>query len=546
MVMTRNQKRNQQTQENTKVSKSKELVEKTIEENNENSKDQVKPVNTFENKSNIEKESNSNNKSSSENLSKKRKIEPTLIPSENSKKQKKNNPVIPRGMASGLMPMTMPINFLFYNIRNKKKKNDNRDETSEDESEDDENEDDDRDDGYECNCGECEECEELDDDYEDEEDDDLDEFFDFENRIREIRKKIIELDVSDEQKDKLTNMLKNSNLDEKRMEWFDTLIKIPFGKYSKYEVDTNNIDETRSFIKDVYSNLDNSVWGMRDVKEEILNYVSQCIIQPDGKPRVLALHGEPGIGKTKIVRDGISKSLNREMRCFSMGGIKDSSTFFGFDYTYIGSKHGAIVQALIDTKTMNPILFFDELDKISETKDGKDIENLLIHLTDPVQNYDFNDKYFNGFPIDISKSLIIFSFNNIENISPILKDRLHIINIPNPSVKDKINISQKYFVKEFTDNFKLNNELTFTDDVVKYIIDRYTNEESGVRRLKRCIETICMKVNTSKLLGSCLKEMNLSTSKLNITLPLTLTREHIDTLLHVKETKNDKIPFMYT
>jgi ATP-dependent Lon protease len=190
-------------------------------------------------------------------------------------------------------------------------------------------------------------------------------------------------------------------------------------------------------------------------------------------------------------------------------------------------------------------LFFDELDKISETKDGQDIENLLIHLTDPVQNYDFNDKYFNGFPIDISKALIIFSFNNIDNISPILRDRLHIINIPSPSPKDKVNIAQKYFVKEFVDNFKLTNELTFTDDVVKYIVDRYTNEESGVRRLKRSIETICMKVNTSKLLGSCLKEMNLSTSKLNITLPLTLTKEYIDTLLHVKETKNDKIPFMY-
>jgi ATP-dependent Lon protease len=107
---------------------------------------------------------------------------------------------------------------------------------------------------------------------------------------------------------------------------------------------------------------------------------------------------------------------------------------------------------------MNPVLFFDELDKISNTKEGQDIENFLIHLTDPVQNYDFNDKYFNGIPIDISKSLLIFSFNDMENISPILRDRLHIINIPNPSVKDKINIASKFFVKEFKNNFKLNEE----------------------------------------------------------------------------------------
>jgi ATP-dependent Lon protease len=343
-------------------------------------------------------------------------------------------------------------------------------------------------------------------------------------------------------------MLKSSNLDDKRLEWFDTLTKIPFGEYSKYDVDVNNIEHTKEYIKNIYTNLEKSVWGMNDVKEEILNYVTQCITQPDSKPRVLALCGQPGIGKTKIVRDGISKSLNREMRCFSMGGIKDSSTFFGFDYTYVGSKYGAIVQALIDCKTMNPVLFFDELDKISDTKEGQDIENFLIHLTDPVQNYDFNDKYFNGIPIDISKSLLIFSFNDMESISPILRDRLHIINIPSPSVKDKVNITSKFFVKEFLDNFKLNeNEVIFENDIIKYIIDRYTGDESGVRKLRRCIETICMKINTSKLLGECVKELNLSTSKINITLPIKLTKEHIDVFLHVKENnKNDKIPFMYT
>ena len=196
---------------------------------------------------------------------------------------------------------------------------------------------------------------------------------------------------------------------------------------------------------------------------------------------------------------------------------------------------------------MNPVLFFDELDKISGTKEGTDIENFLIHITDPVQNYDFNDKYFNGIPIDISKSLLIFSFNEIENISPILRDRLHIINIPSPSVKDKVNIADKFFVKEFINNFKFNQEeVVFDNEILKYIIDRYTDDESGVRKLRRCIETICMKINTSKLLGDCVKELKLSTSKINITLPIKLTREHIDILLHVKESKNDKIPFMYT
>jgi hypothetical protein len=300
---------------------------------------------------------------------------------------------------SGLMPFTMPMNFLFFNIKKPIKKNKDESDENENENENDENNEDD-DDSELIGCGDkncegceicdededecdedCEGCELCDEDY----DEELEEFFSYGNQIKEIKNKIPNLKISEQMKDKLLSMLKSSNLDDKRMEWFDTLTKIPFGEYSKYEVDINNIENTKEYIKNIYKNLDQSVWGMNDVKEEMLNYVTQCITQPDSKPRVLALCGQPGIGKTKIVRDGISKSLNREMRCFSMGGIKDSSTFFGFDYTYVGSKHGAIVQSLIDCKTMNPILFFDELDKISDTKEGQDIENLLIHLTDPVQ-----------------------------------------------------------------------------------------------------------------------------------------------------------------
>ncbi|NDG65057.1 MAG: AAA family ATPase, partial [Planctomycetes bacterium] len=323
---------------------------------------------------------------------------------------KSNNP---------MLQMAMPFSMMFFNVANKSnKRNINSDDHDDNE--------DDEEDLHDLDC-ECDECDEDCDEYEEDEDDEMDEFFDYMNKIKTLKAKIPEMKINEDLKEKFLNILKSSNLDDKRLEWFDTLTKIPFGEYSKYNVDINDYNMTREYIKNVFTNLNSSVWGMYDVKEEILNYVAQCITQPDSKPRVLALCGQPGIGKTKIVRDGISKSLDRPMKCFSMGGIKDSSTFLGFDYTYVGSKYGAIVQALIDCKTMNPVLFFDELDKISDTKEGQDIENFLIHLTDPVQNYDFNDKYFNGIPIDLSKSLLIFSFNNIENISPILKDRLHII-----------------------------------------------------------------------------------------------------------------------
>jgi len=547
MVLTRSQKKSQVSNlENTSnVLNISNEQNKTTDQNDilhsyqTRSKGDIKNINESNNDNNINNEKldsleYSKYKSKNSNLKNKNKLKLQDKP-------KTQN-------SSGLIPITIPMNLLFFNMNKqshlkKEVKNENEDENEDEE--------------IGCgdkNCEGCDLCEENDEDYDDdddEEDDDydeeLDEFFSFTKQIKEIKNKIPDLKISDQLKDKLLSMLKSSNLDDKRMEWFDTLTKIPFGEYSKYDVDINDIENTKNYIKNIYQNLDQSVWGLNDVKEEILNYVTQCITQPESKPRVLALCGQPGIGKTKIVRDGISKSLNREMRCFSMGGIKDSSTFLGFDYTYVGSKYGAIVQSLIDCKTMNPILFFDELDKISDTKEGQDIENLLIHLTDPVQNYDFNDKYFNGIPIDLSKCLLIFSFNEPENISPILRDRLHIVTIQNPSVKDKVNIASKFFIKEFLNNFKLNeNEVIFKNEIIKYIIDRYTNDESGVRKLKRCIETICMKLNTSKLLGNTIKELNLSTSKIDIQFPIELNREQVDILLHVKENnKNDKIPFMY-
>ena len=248
---------------------------------------------------------------------------------------------------SSMMQIAMPVSMMFFNVSKKlKNKNDykNNKKNDEDEDEDDdedEDEDDDEDDENECgiNCDGCElcddnydnehdldcDCDECEEDYD--EDDEMDEFFDYMDKIKILKNKIPDMKINNELKDKFMQMLKSSNLDDKRLEWFDTLTKIPFGEYSKYNVDINDFELTKEYIKNVFNNLDNSVWGMYDVKEEILNYVAQCITQPESKPRVLALCGQPGIGKTKIVRDGISKSLDRPMRCFSMGGIKDSSTF---------------------------------------------------------------------------------------------------------------------------------------------------------------------------------------------------------------------------
>jgi hypothetical protein len=242
---------------------------------------------------------------------------------------------------------------------------------------------------------------------------------------------------------------------------------------------------------------------------------------------------------TALVRRGLSSALKRPMKSFSCGGMRDGAFLQGFSFTYSGSRPGAIVNGLIETGFMDSIFFFDELDKISTTNDGIDIQNMLIHLTDPVQNNDFQDKYFDGVPIDLSKIIFIFSFNDINLVSPILKDRLHIIKVPSPTSEEKVTIGCKYLTKELYPNvgFK-EGDVVFSEEIMKYIIKEHCEHDQGVRNLKRCIETILLKVNTARFLG---KRQRYKSLKDKLTLPITITRDMIDEL--VGKEKNEKDDF---
>ena len=150
---------------------------------------------------------------------------------------------------------------------------------------------------------------------------------------------------------------------------------------------------------------------------------------------------------------------------------------------------------LLETQTMNPILFFDELDKISETKNGDEVVGLLTHLTDPSQNNSFHDKYFSGIDFDLSKCFFIFSFNDEKKINPILKDRIKIINLKGFGTKDKIEIAKKYSIPKICKNIGFSEkDIVLTDEVLEEMIEKYA-PESGVRKLEKCIETLIMKLN---------------------------------------------------
>ena len=181
-----------------------------------------------------------------------------------------------------------------------------------------------------------------------------------------------------------------------------------------------------------------------------------------------------------------------------MGGDSNGSTLHGHNYTYVGSTWGSIVQILIDKKCMNPIIFIDEVDKISRTEHGKEIVGILTHLLDPAQNDCFQDKYFTGIDLDLSKALFILSYNDVDAIDKILLDRVHRIKFSNLSLEDKVIICNNHILPEVYKKMGLENMITIDENVIKFIIDEYTSE-SGVRKLKEILFEIVGQINLDVL-----------------------------------------------
>ena len=278
--------------------------------------------------------------------------------------------------------------------------------------------------------------------------------------------------------------------------WMEGILKIPFGNYVNLPVSINDSpNKINDFITDVRSKMDDSIFGHVDAKDKIMQVVCQWISNPSSSGNIIALQGPPGIGKTSLIKNGISKALGRPFHMIALGGATDATFLEGHNYTYEGANWGRIVSIIMDSKIMNPIIFFDELDKVSGTKHGEEIIGVLTHITDQTQNSSFQDKYFSGIDLDLSRCLFIFSYNDESLLNPILKDRLVKINLSGFSTSEKINISKNYIIKELNKNIGFDDDsVVFSDDSIKEIIETYTDEK-GVRELRRCIETILLKLN---------------------------------------------------
>ena len=258
-----------------------------------------------------------------------------------------------------------------------------------------------------------------------------------------------------------------------------------------------------SYMKNVTTILDSAVHGHTKAKRQIERIIGQWI-NGEKTGYCFGFEGPPGVGKTSLAKKGISYCLkdddetSRPFSFIAIGGSSNGSTLDGHNYTYVGSTWGRIVDILMEKKCMNPIIFIDELDKVSRTEHGKEIIGILTHLIDPTQNDSFQDKYFNGIDLDLSKALFIFSYNDTDAIDRILLDRIHRIKFDPLSLEDKLIITKKHLFPEIYDKMGLRNMIEISDTIVEYIIDEYTYEP-GVRKLKEILFEIIGEINLSIL-----------------------------------------------
>jgi ATP-dependent Lon protease len=329
--------------------------------------------------------------------------------------------------------------------------------------------------------------------------------------------------------------------------WVDTFMRIPFGKFESLPFSIEDgVDKCHEFMENAQKTLDDAVYGLNDAKMQIMQMLGQLLTNPKAIGTAIAIHGPPGTGKTSLVKEGISKILNRPFAFIALGGATDSSFLEGHSYTYEGSTWGKIVQILIDSKCMNPVIYFDELDKISDTPRGEEIAGILTHLTDTSQNSQFHDKYFAEINFDLSKCLFIFSYNDETKVNPILKDRMYRIQTKGYNQKQKTQIANNYLLPKIREQVRFNtDEIIIPDEVVQYLVDTHCNKEDGVRNLKRCLEIIHTKLNLYRLMkpGTNLFEEDITITE--VTLPFTVTKDMVDKLIKVDKKDTTSLYAMY-
>jgi len=326
--------------------------------------------------------------------------------------------------------------------------------------------------------------------------------------------------------------------------WIETAMNVPYNiKNLPISISDGN-KSINEFLYNVKIKLDEKIYGLDGVKNNILFILNNMITNPDSRGLGMALVGPQGVGKTEIA-NAIAEAINIPFVSIPLGGSNDGSFLSGHSYTYEGSIPGAIVSSLIKMQQLNGIILFDELDKISNTPHGSEISKLLLHITDSTQNHDFKDKYLgNDISINLSNIWFIYSLNYINALDKTLRDRIPIVAVDGYTKNEKKEIAKRHLIPNALKNIGINPaDIVFTDETLSYLVEKsddlYVSEtksstgKSGVRQLKHIIYNTIMKLNMIK---NCILEdgtfgnLNLSYNIEDFKLPFTVNKNHIDKL----------------
>ena len=328
-----------------------------------------------------------------------------------------------------------------------------------------------------------------------------------EDEIGEYRRKVKELKLEESVQKQLIHEI-------------DRLSKQPFGSAEaaviRNYLDTcldmpwNTQTKERADVGLARKILDAEHYGLQKVKERILEFIAVKQINPDAKGQIICLVGPPGVGKTSIAIS-VAKAVNRKMARLSLGGVRDEADIRGHRKTYIGAMPGRIIEAMIRSKSMNPLLVLDEIDKMCSDQRG-DPGSALLEVLDSEQNYAFRD-HFLEIPVDLSRVLFITTANTTETIPKPLLDRMEVIELSSYTDEEKLQIAKRHlFPKQLKEHGLKKAQLRISDEALRLMISGYTRE-SGVRKLERQLAKVCRK-SAMRLVEEDVKRISITASNL--------------------------------
>ena len=326
--------------------------------------------------------------------------------------------------------------------------------------------------------------------------------------VKEYEEKISKLKAPLEVKEKAEHELKrlkgmsvSSTEGSTIQSYLDWILDIPWNKTTRDRLDINKVEEI----------LNDEHYGLKDVKERIIEYLAAKKISGSLKGPILCLVGPPGVGKTSIAKS-IAHAMNKKYVRMSLGGIKDEADIRGHRRTYVAAIRGRIIYSLKEAKSMNPLILLDEIDKLSQDYKGSPADALL-EVLDGEQNNKFRDNYIE-LPVDLSKVLFITTANSLDTIPRPLLDRMEVVEVSGYTYEEKFHIAKDHLIKKMNKEYNLKeNVIKITDDAIKEMIDGYTRE-SGVRSLERTIAKVLRKA-MAEMLKSDKKSITVNVKKIH-------------------------------